>query len=104
MTKCYNCKEELKKQFEFKKDEPHYQFDNALWIAFHSGYGMYVEDDGNANILKETGASYEAVVCHDCADLMCEAFPFMKELLDPDQAHSHTAEYWAKNPDHVGWD
>lgn len=41
--KCYACGAEL--EADMFKDEPStYQFDNALWIGFHGGYGMFVDN------------------------------------------------------------
>jgi len=105
-----------------------YQFDNAMWIGFHGGYGMFVDnmdvswpangmdrfdDEGNENpgwkpeyvekrILK--GADYEAVICHDCAHAACEALPWMARLLNPVHSHAHRGEYHGQHPDHIGWD
>jgi hypothetical protein len=99
--KCKACEKELKP--EFARDDTKYQFDNALWLGFFGGYGMFVDDlESEATTLN--GAAYDAVLCHDCAHDLCEANPWMKKLLRPTESHSHTAEFWAKHPNHEGWD
>ena len=108
--------------------ENHYQFDNCLWIGFHGGYGMFIDnmdvhwpsngmdrfdDDGNERPGWEPefsvkrmlrGADEEAVICHDCAHEACEALPWMARLLNPVHSHAHRQEYHDAHPDHVGWD
>lgn len=101
---CSSCEQVLMPEgIEFKTE---YQFDNALWIGFFGGYGMFVDDiDSN---YRETqtlkGAAHEAVLCHDCAHKLCEANPWIKGLLKPETSHSHKAEFWDSHPAHKGWD
>ena len=109
MTECINCGTTLQAVFKNEEETENYQFENALWIGFFGGYGMFVESRGVAGeplseILAEEGASHEAVICHDCATDFCEKVPWLKKLLGPEKAHSHTAEFWKKNPFHQGWD
>lgn len=40
-TRCFACDTELSPDPSFPDAE--YQFDNALWIGFHGGYGMFVD-------------------------------------------------------------
>lgn len=105
MTNCVNCSKELKAGSI--NPESNYQFDNALWVGFFGGYGMFVDDIetdfGHKKPMLE-GAAEEAVLCHDCAHELCEQVPWIKRLLRPEKAHSHSQEFWKTNPDHEGWD
>lgn len=105
MTKCRNCSVELKN--EPINPESKYQFENALWVGFFGGYGMFVDDidvswSGAPRTLP--GAAEEAVICHDCAHELCETIPWIKELLRPDFSHSHREGFWQENPDHQSWE
>jgi hypothetical protein len=73
-----------------------YQFDNALWINFDGGYGMFIDPFDEA--------PPKVVICHECAHSLCDAVPWMKELLNPHSSHSHKTAYAEANPDHGGWD
>jgi hypothetical protein len=107
MTTCIKCHIELV-SCGSPNDEPIYQFDNALWIGFFGGYGMFVdnmtdfEETPPSKILKS--ADYEAVLCHECAHEFVDLNPWIKTLFHPLSTHSHTATYLEQNPDHVGWD
>ncbi len=88
---CTACETELK---PVSGPETKFQFDNALWIGFFGGYGMFVDNMEATwppfpadRIL--TGADYEAVLCHDCMHALCEANPWMMKLIDPEYGHSH---------------
>lgn len=120
--KCASCSKELEKVFE--NDDSNYQYDNALWLGFYGGYGMFVESEEFAEetIVEEAKnsveedekeetyekilpyASYEAVICHECAHKLCEEKPWLNKLLKPETGHAHKVDYWKNNPDHVGWD
>jgi len=51
MTVCVRCE---KPMVALDADRPtNYQFDNALWIGFHGGYGMFV-DNLEANLPTNT--------------------------------------------------
>lgn len=105
IMKCLACKQELTP--ESMNPETNYQFDNALWIGFFGGYGMFVDDiDTEFGVKKPTisGSAFEAVICHDCAHKLCDDVPWINELLKPLGSHAHTAEFWKNNPDHEGWD
>lgn len=106
MAVCASCKAELRPEFESQAETEDYQFDNALWIGFFGGYGMFVESpevlDNPAQMIR--GASYEAVICHDCAHKLCVENPWIENLLMPLRSHAHKADYWQENPDHEGWD
>ena len=39
---CFACGKELEP--DLAGIETNYQFDNALWLAFHGGYGMFVDN------------------------------------------------------------
>lgn len=105
---CHLCEKPLTPLF--REDDSNYQFDNNLWIGFFGGYGMFIESKGyvdssaspTAQVID--GATYEVVICHDCAHDLCEREPWMKTLLLPEQGHSHTSAYLKDNPTHVGWD
>lgn len=45
-TQCARCKAALDPDVAPNQDpdEVKYQFENALWIAFHGGYGMFVDN------------------------------------------------------------
>lgn len=103
---CSACNQSLVPVFP--DDQTDYQFDNALWIGFFGGYGMFVEGAGyidsadKRKVIEES--SYEAVICHDCAHKLCEENPWISSLIRPLKSHSHTLEYWGTNPEHEGWD
>ena len=109
MYSCTNCEAELTPEY---KEDTEYQFDNALWLTFHGGYGMFVEsrwliDDSNVpndHWAAKCGSSYVAVICHECAHRLCEEFPGIKKLLNPHSSHSHKMTYHDEYPDHWGWD
>ena len=44
MTTCYACDAELVPDHGAPDDPVTYQFRNALWIGFHGGYGMFVDN------------------------------------------------------------
>lgn len=108
---CTACGKSIPPEFppqEGESESP-YQGDNNLWLGFFGGYGMFVEaqgyvSDNNAQVLKDTRATYEANLCHDCAHALCEAHPWLAKLLQPERAHSHTEDFWKDNPLHEGWD
>lgn len=99
---CAACDRELKP--EAGSPETDYQFDNALWIGFHGGYSMFVDNFEADEDRKLPGADAEAVLCHDCSHDLCTANPWIEKLLKPLESHAHTREYWAAHPNHKGWD
>lgn len=72
-----------------------YQFDNALWIRFDGGYGMFVDP------MRE---EYKIVICHECAHALCDQHPWIGKLLNPHGSHAHKTAYVEAHPDHYGWD
>lgn len=91
---CVSCKEEL--LVESGSRETKYQFDNALWVGFFGGYGMFVDSaEAEFGYCAPTlkGAAHEAVLCHDCAHELCSTNPWIKELLKPNVSHTHTRAY-----------
>lgn len=96
--KCYACEVELEPEGGLKTD---YQFDNALWVGFHGGYGMFIDPLQTSKVLK---AQEEAVICHECAHKLCDEVPWIGKLLDPHSSHSHKDSYRKANPNHYGWD
>jgi len=138
--RCYACNAELKPDAspedaaespilingeppeDFDPWADHYQFDNALWIGFHGGYGMFVDNmdatmpaNFHLPVTEEDAIwteerklpghpDHECVICHDCAHEACEKLPWLKRLIDPWASHAHTSEYTENHPDHWGWD
>lgn len=108
MATCIQCDNKLTPIVDYREET--YQFDNALWIGFFGGYGMFVEspeyvhDDANTIPKELPVATHEAVLCHDCAHELTETIPWIKDLLNPYISHTHTEAYIAKNPDHEGID
>lgn len=89
-TQCIQCKQVLEKVFP--DDTTDYQYDNALWIGFFGGYGMFVESPEYVESTQKTvlpHATYDAVLCHDCAYELCEMLPWLEKLIDPDNSHTH---------------
>ena len=105
MANCLACESELTE--DMGNPDTDYQFDNALWIGFFGGYGMFTDAIdvmlGNKEVLIK-GAAHEAVICHDCAHALCEQVPWIGKLIEPELSHAHTKEFWEANPDHDGWD
>lgn len=105
-TFCLSCEERLVP--DIGCPNTNYQFDNALWIGFHGGYSMFVdnmvgwEPEAEGKVIK--GSDYEAVICHECAHQLCNAIPWINKLLDPLSSHSHTTSYIESHPYHTGWD
>lgn len=117
---------------DFDPWEDHYQFEGALWIGLHGGYGMFTDqmagwptnsedrwiDVGTATVVEDPDwkpeyaekrmlpgrPDHEAVICHDCAHVACDALPWLKRLIDPWASHSHRTSYVEENPTHYGWD
>lgn len=80
-----------------RMDSEH-QFDNALWLEFSGGYGMFIDPCGEE--------PPRAVLCHDCAHQLCDLLPWMAGLLQPSRSHSHRSEVAAAliESGHDGWD
>lgn len=100
-THCTACEGELSPADGSETD---YHFENALWIGFHGGYSMFIDGDPSSIEGSTLGASAEAVLCHDCAHSLCEALPWIAQLIRPELSHAHLPEFWVANPDHIGWD
>lgn len=92
---CANCETVLRPEFD--KDTK-YQFDNALWIKFSGGYGMFIDP--------MTDDDPEAVICHECAHKLCEQNPWIMKLLDPHNSHAHRVQDIPEllMRGHTGWD
>lgn len=88
---CTQCKQVL--ETVVPNDTTEYQYDNALWIGFYGGYGMFVESPEYAHYPPQKTvlphATHEAVLCHDCAYELCEMLPWLKEMIDPENSHTH---------------
>ena len=104
MTQCIKCEAKLVPEHE----PTDYQFDNALWLGFFGGYGMFVDEligwGGEKPNQIIHNADYEAVLCHDCAHEFAVINPWVKKLFDPHNSHSHKTSYVESHPDHYGWD
>lgn len=92
---CADCGTALKPEFDYDTE---YQFDNALWVGFSGGYGMFIDPFGEKDP--------KAVICHECAHALCAAHPWIEKLLDPHNSHAHSVH---TIPDllkdgHKGWD
>lgn len=44
MTVCFACGDPLVADLGAPDDPVTYQFENALWLGFHGGYGMFVDN------------------------------------------------------------
>ena len=82
---CYACSTKLTPVFD---EETTYQFDNALWLGFLGGYGMFTDNIRANHTLGEgrKGAGlndpdYRVVICGNCATKLCDKVPWIKELL-----------------------
>lgn len=127
-TFCYGCGAELTADHD-----TNYQFDNALWIKFDGGYGMFIDDMvdtldiasevlgdpdavplpiGGPGWTEEQTAEYRrladnvsrVVICHECAHQLCDTVPWVEKLLNSHSSHAHKTSYIEANPDHSGWD
>lgn len=91
MAHCYACKNKLETLSEdFETD---FQYRKALWIGFHGAYGMFIEsktftDSKETDVIKD--ASYEAVICEDCANDLCGKIDWMRELIQLNQPSDNT--------------
>ena len=101
MRACDSCGVTLTPEF---REDTDYQFDNALWIGFHGGYGMFVDSHVGRNAPSHNigGADEQAVICHDCAHALCEAHPWIAAILEPATSHAH--DYDTDWTGHKGWD
>lgn len=62
---CKSCNKTLTRVFP--GDRQSTQYANALQIRFGGGYGMYMD------------ATYDVIVCKECADLMFKVVPWLQE-------------------------
>jgi len=76
---CYSCNKELHELFP--GHITNYQFDNALWIEFHGGYGMFIDP-----MFDEVP---RALLCHECAHELCDKIPWIGNLIRPEESHTH---------------
>lgn len=97
MTNCHACDAELELVFDHPQANPT-QLENALWINFDGGYGMFIESEWI------TKTEYTLVICHNCAHKMCALVPWIRKLLDPEHSHTHAEEFRKAHPVHYGPD
>ncbi|WP_459973285.1 hypothetical protein [Mycobacterium sp. MUNTM1] len=90
---CIDCGRELTQVFE--GDVTSRQYRNALGMTLTGGYGMFFDD---------TDPVHRIFLCHDCAHGLCDALPWLANLVEPERSHLHTAQFWAAHPDHEGCD
>ena len=76
---CYACRTELEEVFP--QGHGTSQHDNSLVVSFSGGYGMFIDPFGDDEP--------SAVICHDCAHALCEQIAWVRDLLDPENSHSH---------------
>lgn len=96
---CYACGKALEPVAI--TDNTTYQLDNALWLTFSGGYGMFIESFGDGLVEPESSQDH-VVICHECAHALCAAVPWIGKLLDPLNSHSHKQGVdWTG---HSGWD
>ena len=103
ITHCTSCGKQLELKFP-DMDPRSEQYDNALEIQFHGGYGQFIDP---------TNEEYRAILCHECAHDLCETVRWIGKLINPFNSHAH--RYWKRLPDgstedvswpedHKGWD
>lgn len=90
---CVSCGHQLRRVFE--GDFTSKQYDNALEVTLAGGYDMFFDNFDSC---------HRVFLCHDCAHRLCDALPWLANLIQPEHSHAHTAEFWAAHPDHDGWD
>lgn len=94
-TLCASCKRELPSD-----TDTDYQFDGALWIEFHGGYGMFID-----NIDRKPPT---LVICHACAHGLCEEYPWIDAVVRAHDGHSHSSRIDTVDKlllnGHRGWD
>ena len=91
--RCVSCGHELTRVSE--GDFTSKRYDNALEVTLTGGYGMFFDN---------IDADHHVFLCHDCAHRLCDALPWLANLIQPEHSHAHTAQFWAAHPDHEGWD
>ena len=92
--RCANCDVQLNPVFPDDKDQ-FKQYDNALEIHLHGGYGMFFDDFVDRTVV---------FLCHDCGHEACSLLPWLDQLIQPSVSHAHSAKFWKDNLDHIGWD
>lgn len=84
-AQCTACKAPLVPVFD---EETPYQFRDALWVGFHGGYAMFVDNldvnplwgDPSSRVLPGP-PDYEALLCKTCADALVSTVPWLLPLL-----------------------
>lgn len=99
-TNCYACDKALEAD-----DDTNYQFDNALWVHFEGGYGMFVDEPDQGLVTGYT-PKYRVVICHECAHALCKQVPWIERLIEPRSSHSHRTSDHPRllAEGHEGWD
>lgn len=92
-TRCFACAAWLEAD-----DDTDYQFDNALWVTFEGGYGMFVDPMRHDD--------HKAVICHECAHKLCDENPWIEQLLNSFGSHAHRVDIipGLVAQGHQGWD
>ncbi len=74
---CDNCGKELLPlcRSEITGQEEDYQFNEALWIYFQGGYGMFIDNTGPCE------QECSGVLCVKCATELMNHYEWIKDLL-----------------------
>ena len=81
---------ELPSKFQGELDSLCSMQDSSLTMGFlwREDYA-YGEDEAPGKNKQIPHASFEALICHDCAHALFEQNPWMNDLLRPFHSHSH---------------
>lgn len=88
--RCDSCGN-LIERVEPSLSDPTFQGERALVIRLFGGYGMYF-DDLNTIVPR-------IILCRECADKLCGAFPVFKKALDQGWSDVVNEEIYAKDRD-----
>jgi len=106
---CFACRQPLKPVFPDMHQRGASQYENALRISFDGSYEMFIDppfmfidedeyidpDEFTKKGMLEDPLSL--IICHDCAHDLCNKVPWIKDLLDAENAHSHSANFEEEN-------
>jgi hypothetical protein len=93
---CASCDKELKLVSDDmpmrRRTDWTFQYDNALAIQFHSGYGMFFDNLDFLTLGANPTRDQSLVICHDCGHALIEANPWMRKVVDDKRGHAHNGE------------
>ena len=110
LVHCYSCGADLEAAIHDTEQEALEceQWDNALVVEVHGGFGMFFDSLGQEDVqnkaeigLLQNDGKKRVVLCHDCGHKACDVLPWLSHLIDPERAHSHRVD---PGPPHKGWD